>query len=91
MTPRFRFQKIIDILKDLVAIRAKLNLKKPLLFWKYLLFEWNDSDEEIRRARRLSKEIGLDGLQFCLVGYPSPSKRFTANSPEWKNLQATEN
>jgi hypothetical protein len=89
MTPKFKFQRLLDILRDLVTIRSVSALKKPLLIWKYLLFEWNDSDAEIDRARRLSKEIGLDGLQFCLVGYPSPSKRFTPNSPEWKKLQET--
>ena len=86
MTKKFKFMDILEILKDMMAIKKELGVKKPILHWKYLLFEWNDSDEEINRARSLSNEIGLDGILFSLVGYPSPSKRFTQNSKEWDQL-----
>ena len=36
----------------------------PFLNWRYILFKWNDSDEEMNEARRLAKEqqIGVDRL-----------------------------
>ncbi|MES1241585.1 MAG: hypothetical protein ABUT39_08190 [Acidobacteriota bacterium] len=43
--------------------------------WKYILFEWNDSDEEIREAARLAEELEVD-LRFCLTHTPGRSERF---------------
>ena len=86
MTNRFDFHLMLDILKDLVAIKTEKNTDIPVLTWKYLLFEWNDSDEEIDRAVSLKNEIGLDNIMFDLVGFPSPSKRFTRDNDEWKKL-----
>jgi pyruvate-formate lyase-activating enzyme len=88
MTDRFDFHLMLDILKDLVAIKAEKSADIPVLTWKYLLFEWNDSDEEIDRAIRLKNEIGLDNIMFDLVGFPSPSKRFSRNSGAWKKLKS---
>ena len=84
---RFDFKKILMILKDLVSIKRELGLIHPRLIWKYLLFSWNDSDEEIERAIALSREIGLDGIIFDTVGFPSPSLRFTPGSDALKQLQ----
>jgi molybdenum cofactor biosynthesis enzyme MoaA len=43
--------------------------------WKYLLFEWNDNDEEISTAARLADELEVD-LRFCLTHSPGKSSRF---------------
>jgi len=43
--------------------------------WKYILFEWNDSDEEIGAAARLADELEVD-LRFCLTHSPGKSTRF---------------
>ncbi|MCK5232629.1 MAG: hypothetical protein KAR13_20305 [Desulfobulbaceae bacterium] len=86
MTEKFDFEAILNILKDLVKIKQELNAQKPKLIWKYLLFEWNDSDEEIDKARNLSDNLGLGPLLFDFVGFPSPSKRFTRESKEWQQL-----
>lgn len=37
---------------------------RPFVIWKYLIFNWNDSEEETNRAIRLSREIGVDRLSF---------------------------
>jgi hypothetical protein len=44
--------------------------------WKYVLFEWNDSDEEMRTAYELASELGVE-LSFCLTDTGGGSKRFT--------------
>jgi hypothetical protein len=46
--------------------------------WKYILFEWNDSDEEIAQASRLAHTFDVS-LTFVLTHTPGRSKRF--NSP----------
>ena len=86
MTEKFDFNLMVEILKVLVEIKTKVGAHQPMLTWKYLLFEWNDSDTEIKRAKELTREIGLDNITFDLVGYPSPSKRFTWGSEAWQRL-----
>jgi tetratricopeptide (TPR) repeat protein len=43
--------------------------------WKYILFEWNDSDAEIREAARLAERFSAR-LRFCLTHSEGRSPRF---------------
>jgi len=43
--------------------------------WKYILFEWNDSEEEMRHAARLAEDLDV-WLRFTLTHSPGKSKRF---------------
>ena len=86
MTRAFQFDRVMEILTDLVRIRGQLSRESPELIWKYILFEWNDSDEEICKAKELAREIGIDTVLFQLTTAPSPSKRFTGDSDDWKIL-----
>lgn len=69
-----RLQATLDLMR---AIRdAKRRLPSRLrVEWKYILFEWNDGDEEIREAARLADELEAD-LRFCLTHTPGKSQRF---------------
>jgi molybdenum cofactor biosynthesis enzyme MoaA len=49
--------------------------KRMKVIWKYILFEWNDSDEEMRHAASLANELECD-LQFVLTHSPGRSERF---------------
>jgi tetratricopeptide (TPR) repeat protein len=48
---------------------------KPEIEWKYILFEWNDSDEELKKAGELAQELGVR-LRFCRTHTPGRSRRF---------------
>jgi pyruvate-formate lyase-activating enzyme len=43
----------------------------PTIEWKYVVFRWNDSREEILRAIRLAREAAVDRIVF----YPGVAKR----------------
>jgi hypothetical protein len=45
------------------------------VIWKYILFEWNDSDEEIRHAAFLAQKMEVI-LEFVLTHSPGRSRRF---------------
>ena len=53
--------------------------------WQYILFEWNDSDEELANARELAKDIGVPIEWVITCGYGA-SKRFFAGSLEAARL-----
>ena len=74
---------------NLVSLKKELGSKTPFITWRYILFNWNDSDEEMDKARALAKEIGVD--RFCWMTTDRPadgwSRRFAPGSEELKKIQ----
>jgi molybdenum cofactor biosynthesis enzyme MoaA len=64
------FEKAYEAMKAMVAYRNARGLKKPVLEWKYLLFNWNDQPKTIQRAIEMAKEIGVDIITFCPTHNP---------------------
>jgi organic radical activating enzyme len=65
------------------AAQSRRRLQWPAnIEWKYILFEWNDSDDEMRRAYDLAREMGVE-LSFCLTPWAGKSPRY-----DWTSLQA---
>ncbi len=56
----------------------------PFLNWRYILFKWNDSDEEMALARRVAVDLGVDRLCWELTDHPEDafSRRFVPGAPE---------
>ena len=54
-------------------------VERVQIIWRYILFEWNDSDEELDEARRRSADIGVP-LKWVLTHTEGASKRYTAGS-----------
>ena len=54
--------------------------------WQYILFEWNDGDDEIKRAKTIAAEIGvtLDWLPTHSLG---ASKRYLVDSEAFNQLR----
>jgi hypothetical protein len=59
------------------------------IVWQYILFEWNDSDEELADARRRAAEIGVP-LKWVFTHTEGASKRYTAGSEAAARLYAGE-
>ena len=49
----------------------------PFVEWKYILFTYNDSDEELVAAQQKAEELGIDSLWFVLTFTPEYSRRYT--------------
>lgn len=80
-----RYDRAIRGLMNVAAAKRELGLSRPKITWRYLLFNWNDSDAEIAHAMALAKEIGVD--EFILYLTPIPvggaSFRFAPGSPNF--------
>ena len=61
---RGSFEKAFDAMKQMAAYRDARGLKMPILEWKYLLFNWNDSEETIEKAIKMATDIGVDIISF---------------------------
>jgi len=64
------FDRAFGNMKALVKYRNARGLAKPVLEWKYLLFNWNDRSATIRRAIQMAKEAGVDIISFWPTNNP---------------------
>jgi hypothetical protein len=84
---RGRFEVALANLRAMADEKRRSGRDLPFLNWRYILFKWNDSDEEMALARRLADEIGVDRLCWELTDHPETaySRRFVPGSA---NLEA---
>jgi hypothetical protein len=80
---RGRFDVAMRNLSAMIDEKRHAGRDVPFLNWRYILFVWNDSEEEMDEARRLAGEIGVDRLCWEITDHPEPvySRRFAPGSP----------
>jgi MoaA/NifB/PqqE/SkfB family radical SAM enzyme len=61
-----RFDRVVEAMTRIARMKDEQGLSRPLLVWRYILFSWNDSQEEMDLARKLSREAGVDHLAWHL-------------------------
>ncbi len=71
-----KFAKVHKFMADAAECRTRLGLQDRVhIEWKYILFEWNDTDEEMLEAYQIANDIGIE-LSFCLTPWEGKSLRF---------------
>lgn len=70
---RGNVNKAIQFMQD---VPAEIDGRKQLLVWKYILFEFNDSDEELIAAQTRANELGVDTLLFVFTHSEFKSIRY---------------
>ncbi|MEO8677735.1 MAG: radical SAM protein [Vicinamibacterales bacterium] len=86
---RGNFDKAIANLRALIDEKQKLGLEVPFVNWRYILFNWNDHDEEMARAREMAKAIGVDRLCWEITDHPEDgySRRFAPGTPDHERIR----
>lgn len=64
------FERAYANMVDLVRYRNYRERTRPIIEWKYIVFNWNDSEEEIHRAVDLARAGGVDYLSFWSTPFP---------------------
>jgi sulfatase maturation enzyme AslB (radical SAM superfamily) len=86
---KYRIGGQFDIaFKNMTAIinyKKEFRKFKPDVEWQYILFEWNDSDEELLRAQELAEEHGLT-IRWIMTHTSGKSQKFTPGSEKWQRL-----
>jgi len=83
-----------DLKKALANLAAMADEKRkagrdvPYLNWRYILFKWNDSDEEMALARKTAVEVGVDRLCWEITDHPEDafSRRFMPGAPDYERI-----
>ena len=80
---RGRFDLALANLRAMADEKARRGRDVPHLNWRYILFTWNDNDDEMSRARALAAQIGVDRLCWEITDHPEAaySRRFAPGSP----------
>ena len=86
---RGRFEVAVANLRAMADEKRRSGRDLPFLNWRYILFKWNDSDEEMALARRLADEIGVDRLCWEMTDHPETaySRRFVPGSPDLEAIR----
>jgi molybdenum cofactor biosynthesis enzyme MoaA len=74
--------KCLRFMNDAAVARKKLGFNTEIE-WKYILFEWNDTDEEMLDAYALARDMEIK-LSFCLTPHAGKSRRFDFDSLDQK-------
>lgn len=75
-------------LENLCQAKKRLGLSRPIIVWRYLLFRWNDSDDELEQALEIAKRLGVDQFSLYLTHIPeaSASFRLSPGSPGYERF-----
>jgi MoaA/NifB/PqqE/SkfB family radical SAM enzyme len=86
---RGRFDVAIDNLRAMVDEKRCAGRDVPFLNWRYILFVWNDNDEEMALARQLASDIGVDRLCWEITDHPEQaySRRFVPGSEAYEAIR----
>lgn len=90
---RYRQRGRIDValanLRALVEQKRKEGRDVPFINWRYILFTWNDSDEEMNRARAMAADIGVDRLSWEITDHPEGafSTRFRPGTSDYDAIR----
>ncbi len=76
-----RYRKGGDLSTALNNMRGVIEQKRRLgidldVTWRYILFKWNDSNEEMDHARDIAAEMGVDSLVWLITTSVNHSERF---------------
>ncbi len=86
---RGRLDTALANLRAMVDEKRRTGADVPQLNWRYILFTWNDHDEEMDRARQLAAEIGIDRLIWEITDHPEGaySRRFVPGSVDYERIR----
>jgi MoaA/NifB/PqqE/SkfB family radical SAM enzyme len=86
---RGKFDLAAANLRAMADEKARHGRDVPQLNWRYILFNWNDSDDEMEKARRLATEFGVDRLTWEITDHPedSFSRRFAPGTSDFERIK----
>ena len=86
---RGRFDMALANLRAMADEKRAAGRDLPFLNWRYILFTWNDSNDEMDLARQLAADAGVDRLCWELTDHPEDaySRRFVPGSADLEAIR----
>lgn len=64
------FNLVFNNMKQLIQRRNELGKNNIKIIWRYILFKWNDSEQQMDKAIHMADEAGVDEFCFMTTTYP---------------------
>ncbi len=82
------FNKVLGLMAKMVAERNKIGREVPFINWRYILFNWNDSVAQMKRAKKLAAKIGVDRFTWEITDHPveGKSEKYQIGTEAWKKI-----
>jgi len=80
------FDAAMNNMKAFQESKHKHGRDIPKIIWQYILFEWNDSDQELELAQKTAEQMGIT-IQWILTHTKGCSRRFTEESEAYRKLR----
>ncbi len=86
---RGKFDVATGNLRAMADEKRRSGRDLPQINWRYILFKWNDTDEEMNLARSLAQEFGADRLCWEITDHPEDaySRRFAKGTPAYESIR----
>jgi MoaA/NifB/PqqE/SkfB family radical SAM enzyme len=86
---RGKFDVALRNLRAMADEKRRSGRDLPFINWRYILFRWNDSDEEMAEARRMATDVGVDRLCWEITDHPEDafSQRFVKGSAAFEAIR----
>ena len=68
-------KKVLDLTKNIAVYRKKINSRNPTIIWQYLLFDYNDSDEELLKFQQMAIDYEVNQIRIVYTRTSNYSKR----------------
>lgn len=85
-----RLETALKGLRRVCEARAAAGAQRPRIIWRYLVFNWTDSDAQIEAAIALSRRLGVDQFALHLTHHPPEGRsvRLAPGSPAFFRYRA---
>jgi MoaA/NifB/PqqE/SkfB family radical SAM enzyme len=83
-----RLDRVIRNMKHLLAERNRRGKEYPLVNWRYILFNWNDSRRKMNKTRRMARRLGVDRLVWEITDHPEEAKseKYQVGTTAWEKI-----
>ncbi len=83
------FARVFALMEHTVKSRNAHRREVPFINWRYILFNWNDDDEQMNRVRELAAGIGIDRLTWEITDHPADAKsdRYQPGTSGWNAIR----
>jgi radical SAM protein with 4Fe4S-binding SPASM domain len=79
------FAKVFNNIKVILEKKRSLNIRKPLIQWKFFVTRF--TEKEVPKAKEMSKEIGVDHIEFAKLLCDMSQRFFLDSKSQFENVK----
>lgn len=73
--------KVMKFTRSLADAKMRLGVSTPIIIWQYILFNFNDSDEDLITLQKMAQDNGVDRLKIVHTRCDNYSQRLPDDFP----------